>query len=116
MVGNECNVKLADEWREILAAKADSGLTVAAFCQERGIVEHRYYYWQRRLNGKQRRRKVVENTVPSEGFVELVRTDSAGSGVTVRLPNLGGVEIVLAPGFDGATLQKLVELLRKVVA
>lgn len=115
MVGND--VKRADEWREILAAKADSGQTVAAFCQERGITEYCYYYWQRRLNGHPRTRRVEGRAPGGEGFVELVPAGSVSAGhVTVRLPHLGGVEVVLAPGFDDATLRKLLPILREGMA
>ena len=38
-----------EQWSGKIAACRGSGMTVRAWCQERGISEKTYYYWQRRL-------------------------------------------------------------------
>ena len=37
------------QWAGVLQKQKDSGLNVKSFCEETGIREHRYYYWQRKL-------------------------------------------------------------------
>ena len=45
-------------WKEIIAERERSGLTVAAFCKKHGLPVTRYYYHKRRLNkGKIAERK-----------------------------------------------------------
>jgi hypothetical protein len=39
----------AEEWRQIIDGQANSGLTVAAYCLERGITQGSFYTWKRRL-------------------------------------------------------------------
>lgn len=52
-----------EQWSGKIAACRGSGMTVRAWCQERGISEKTYYYWQRRL------------------FQELTRNTGAGPRV-----------------------------------
>lgn len=62
-----------EQWSGKIAACRGSGMTVRAWCQERGISEKTYYYWQWRL------------------FQELIRTQAQGSGfVDITPANVGG--------------------------
>ena len=51
-----------DEWAAVVSARSASGQTVKAFCAERGIPAHQYYYW----------RKKVSSGGEGSGFTELV--------------------------------------------
>ena len=35
------------QWREIIHARQESGLTVKDYCESHGITKDSYYYWQR---------------------------------------------------------------------
>lgn len=39
----------ADNWAEIIQARADSGLSIRKYCESVGIHENSYYYWQHKL-------------------------------------------------------------------
>jgi len=39
----------ADEWRQIIDGQQRSGLTVSAYCLERGITQGSFYTWKRRF-------------------------------------------------------------------
>jgi len=39
------------QWAGIIQKQKESGLNIKSFCEESGISEQRYYYWQRRLRG-----------------------------------------------------------------
>jgi transposase-like protein len=36
-------------WRELVARRSDSGLSVRAFCAQEGVPETAYHYWRREL-------------------------------------------------------------------
>ena len=36
-------------WAQIITDQKDSGLTVRAYCEEAGLHENSYYYWQKKL-------------------------------------------------------------------
>ena len=38
-----------EQWSRKIVACRSSGMTVRTWCQENGISEKTYYYWQRRL-------------------------------------------------------------------
>lgn len=37
------------KWAKIIAERNASGLTIQAFCLERGIARHAYFYWLKRV-------------------------------------------------------------------
>lgn len=38
-----------EKWSQIICHKAESGLSVRAFCQREGINEKSYYYWLKKI-------------------------------------------------------------------
>ena len=87
-----------EEWSRLLAEKARSEQTVEAFCTDRGLGVHQYYYWQRTLS---------EST--DDGFVEL-RSADVDSGVSVDLDTM---RVHLRGGFDEATLLRLLAVAKR---
>jgi transposase-like protein len=72
-------------WREAVAGHRKSGLSVRAFCRQRGLSEPNFYAWRRQLeerDGVQRPAKFVPVEVVSEAMIEVVLRN----GVVVRLP------------------------------
>ncbi len=49
--GSQAERWTAKEGRQALAAWRKSGMTMAAFCRERGLPSHRLSWWHRRLGG-----------------------------------------------------------------
>ena len=43
-----------EEWRRIVDGQQASGLTVAAYCRDRGIKDSAFYAWKRRLRSPAR--------------------------------------------------------------
>ena len=54
---NKSQLPGAEEWRQIIGGQANSGLTVAAYCLERGITQGSFYIWKRRLRQPARRNR-----------------------------------------------------------
>lgn len=64
-------------WTQIMHRKRESGLSAKAFCENEGIHENVYYYWQQKLRSaaceqmaEMQSEQVERKLVPS-GFAEL---------------------------------------------
>lgn len=92
-------------WRRVVRPWQHSGLSVRAFCAQQGLAEPSFYHWRRTLG---------ERAAPDTTFVPVqVRTeepeDNAGGAVELVLGD--GRSLRLQPGFDAATVQRLLALL-----
>jgi transposase-like protein len=86
-------------WSKIIAEQEASGLTIRAFCKQRGIGDHSFYRWRRRL-GKQEPVQFA-----------LVKT-VAGGGTPIELFLPSGERLSIANGADAATLRNVLDALR----
>jgi hypothetical protein len=86
-------------WRTTIQEAEASGLTIRAFCRERGLKDNLFYAWRRTL--KQRE----EGNSGNPGFVELIDkgTDYGGTGIELRIDDR--VSIRIGRGFDEETLK-----------
>ena len=41
--------ELKQQWKENILKQRQSGLSIAAWCRQNGIVVHNFYYWQSKL-------------------------------------------------------------------
>ena len=102
---NKSQLPGAEEWRQVIDGQRASGLTVGAYCRDRGIKDSAFYAWKRRL-----RSPAKLNRSSSPAFVE-VRPP--------KTPAVGGIEICLRGerrllvrrGFDRDLLIDLVRTL-----
>jgi len=94
------------DWAAVVQAQAGSGLTAAEFCRQQGICRQSFY------RGRQREQRAPTAT----NFVELRPVVGPGSvsGVAVVLD--GGWRIEVEPGFDLATLERLLTGVRRSAA
>ena len=92
--------RMRRDWPAVVAAHKSSGLSVAAFCRERGISPSLLYRWRRRHGGD-------GQWASSGGFVELHAVDARASGSGVALVGASGWRIELAAEFDASTLQRV---------
>jgi hypothetical protein len=94
-----------EEWRQIIDGQASSGLTVSAYCLERGITQGSFYTWKRRL-----RQPAKRNRSPKPAFVEVKRTKtSASEAIEICLP--GERRLLVRRGFDHDLLIDLIRTL-----
>jgi len=92
----------------VVQAYTKSGLSVSAFCHQRGISSSLLYRWRRRC-------QTEAAPEVNDGFVELRASGGSipGSGVTVVTE--GGWRLELEPGFDAATLERALVCTRRSV-
>jgi hypothetical protein len=93
-----------EKWSRIIAAQRRSGMSVARFCDRRGIPASSLFVWKRRLAD-------LIGAPPVSDFVEArVRgVGGAGGGVTVELA--GGRRIIVGGGFDRRLLLEVIDAL-----
>ncbi|WP_131282648.1 IS66 family insertion sequence element accessory protein TnpA [Blastopirellula marina] len=101
-------------WRELFSGHAKSGLSVRAFCLQRGVSEASFYAWKRELA-----RRDDEAGGASPRFVEVMVGDGAASAEKLSMSaplqiHLAGVRIEVPAGFDAETLKAAIAVLRAV--
>jgi hypothetical protein len=98
----------AEEWRQIIDGQQTSGLTVAAYCLERGITQGSFYTWKRRL-----RSPAKATRLPKPAFVEL-KPPSAKTPATIEICLRGERRLLVRRGFDRDVVIELVRALESV--
>jgi hypothetical protein len=79
---------------------------VRAFCEDHALSEASFYAWRRELA---KRDAQATTLVPVQVVAD--RATDGGSGVELVLP--AGPTVRLTPGFDTATLQRLLAVLEQ---
>ena len=94
-----------DLWRDRIAEQERSGMSVRRFCKERGIAEHLFFYWRKRLRKQQEpmRFALVERGAARQAPV-------TEPGLELVLAN--GERLRIGTGVDAATLRTVLEALR----
>jgi transposase-like protein len=101
-------------WRELIARRESSGLTVAELCQRAGVSTASFFVWQRRLRKHKPMRRssgAIEALQGSSLVPVRIVPDRADEGrappVVVELP--GPVRVQIPPGCDAATIQAVLQ-------
>jgi hypothetical protein len=92
------------QWRQWIAAWQASGLSVRVFCARHGLAEPSFYAWRKKLTR-------WDAAAPAFVPVQVVPDETGAGGVTVVLA--GGRTVRVSPGFDAATLQRVVAVLEE---
>ena len=80
----------AQTWAMLIQESKTSGLTNKEFCEQRGISEKSFYYWQRKL-----RSHIIESSDPQ--LVPLGQPVISGDTLDIRFR---GAELKLPAGVD----------------
>jgi hypothetical protein len=95
-------------WRELVARRESSDLTVGELCRQAGVSTASFFVWQRRLRKQRptRRSGTIESPLRSSLVPVRIVPDRAGEDrapfVVVELP--GPVRVQIPPGCDAATI------------
>src|SRR5271163_2353778 len=90
-----------EEWRQIIDGQQTSGLTVAAYCLERGITQGSFYTWKRRLRSPAKPKRL-----PKPTFIELNPPSLSAAG-TIEICLRGERHLLARRGFDRELLTEL---------
>ena len=94
------------QWRRWIGEWRASGLSVRAFCDRRGLAIPSFYAWRRTLH---RRAAEVSAFVP----VQVVADAAPAQASALEVVLVDGRTVRVAPGFDAATLRRLLAVLQK---
>lgn len=90
-------------WAKLLAEQEASGDRIRPFCRERGIGEHSFYQWRKRLREDQTVRFAVLEAKPADG--------EPAPALELVLAN--GERLRIGAGVDGATLRLVLDAVRR---
>jgi hypothetical protein len=113
--------RLLEEWRKRLASFVPGQQTVREWCQQQGITQDRFYFWQRKL----RARVQATTSSPSpkqwlpveftdDRTTQRVKSTRSAAALTPQLTQssltvkVGGAAIDVRPGFDACLLRAVV--------
>jgi transposase len=102
--GKARDARKEHQWRQWITAWQASGLSVRGFCARHRLAEPSFYAWRKKLA---RRDAAAPAFVP----VQVVPDGAEAEGVTVVLA--GGRTVRVSPGFDAATLRRVVAVLEE---
>jgi transposase len=106
-----------DYWRRMVTRQPGSGLSIRAWCEQQGVKEASFYAWRRTLADRDANREAPVKEPPAR----LVALDVAGSahpsvGAAPLQLLMADLRIEVSPGFDDATLRRVVRVLREAAA
>lgn len=90
-------------WGKLLAEQEASGQKIRPFCRERGIGEHSFYLWRKRLREDQTVRFALLETKPAKG----------GPVAVLELVLNNGDRLRIGTGVDAATLRLVLDTVRR---
>jgi transposase-like protein len=90
-------------WGKLLAEQEASGQKIRPFCRERGIGEHSFYQWRKRLREDQTVRFAVLETKPA--YSEPV--------AALELVLSNGERLRIGAGVDSAMLRLVLDTVRR---
>lgn len=105
MSGMNRSEAVRKKWSRIIAAQRRSGLSVAGFCEERGIPASSLFGWKRKLRGG------ADQTPRASGFVEARVRGAVGVGGEVAVELASGRRIIVGSGFDRRVLLEVIDAL-----
>ena len=102
--GRARDEKKEQQWQRRIERWRASGLSVRAFCARHGLATASFYHWRRML---QRRAAGEPAFVPVQVVADAVPTQPSALEVVLT----DGRAVRIAPGFDAATLRRLLAVL-----
>lgn len=100
-------VCLSEIWRERIENWKASGKSIAKWCHEQGIPDHRLYYWRRKFSDESTNRL---NSTSQTGFSEIIARQPQSDLVIESK----GFSIRINEGFDDETLLRCLRLLGRL--
>ena len=108
------------EWRAIVERWAGSGMSVRAFCEERGLSEPSFYAWRRTLAARDRLAReqfvpvrIAPDSAPGSALETTATSTVENAASALQLLVGEGRRLWIGPGFDGPTLRRLLALLEE---
>lgn len=102
------------QWAGIITRRNGSGMSIRAWCEEQGINQKSYYYWQRKLReavSAQSRGLSTANFPVPQGWTTLSMQEES-SGTQGLVVEVGGCRINVQTQTDTALLARVCQALK----
>jgi len=103
-VVDEKMIAKKEQWRGLIAEHERSGISVRRFCKERGIAEHLFFYWRKRLQTDQQPVRFA--------LVERAAAPTQPTAAELELVLVSGERLRIGAGVDAPTLRMVLAALR----
>ena len=97
------------KWAEHIKNWSEGSKSQAEYCREHGLSPKLFYYWKRKLKEKQ---EDGVRLVPVG--MQVVQVSWTESIATPLVLILGQYKVEVGPGFDSATLGRVIQVLEQV--
>lgn len=91
------------KWTELIRQQRQSELSVSAFCRDRGFSDQAFYYWRKRLSGRE----------PVRFALVAAGAATGGDYWPIELLLASGDRLRIAPGADALTFRTVLNVLRE---
>ena len=91
------------KWAELIRQQVRSGISVSAFCRDRGFSDRTFYNWRKRLSG----------SGPVSFALVQAGSPATGNYASLELLLVSGDRLRIAPGAGAATLRTVLNVLRE---
>jgi hypothetical protein len=91
------------KWAELIGQQQESGVSVSVFCRERGFSDQAFYYWRKRLSGRD----------PVRFALVAAEAATITEPAPIELLLASGDRLRIAPGTDALTLRTVLNVLRE---
>jgi putative transposase len=109
------------QWAGIIRERIESGKSIRKWCEEHGVQEKTYYYWQRKLREaacemiEQRKAPDMlskgKPLLPPSGW-SLCESTGAGNALETITIEIGGCHILIRSGFEPELLKNVCRVLK----
>jgi hypothetical protein len=116
------------QWRVVLKEQRESGMSVRAFCQQRGLPEPRFYFWRKEVARRNAERNRLSERIEADqrassrspAFAQvmvkgtafpLLESLSCHAPLEIILPS--GTCLRIRPGFEPEMLRQVLAVLEQ---
>ena len=97
------------QWEQVITDRREKGVTIRAYCQELGIQESTYHYWQRRLREVYAAK--AEAVKESKGWLAVQAAPDTNANAELSI-EVNGFRIGVGMETDEALLTKVCRVLK----
>ena len=102
------------KWADIIAEQRKSGLSIKAFCTDRDLSQHAFFYWLRLLRTEISKEKPLVQAVAAPAFVPLSSAEPHIVAADKLSLHYGAFQIDVEMHTSPELLQKTLQILSRV--
>ena len=102
------------KWADIIAEQRKSGLSIKAFCTDRDLSQHAFFYWLRLLREEISKEKPLVQAVAAPAFVPLSSAEPHIVAADKLSLHYGAFQIDVEMHTSPELLQKTLQILSRV--